>query len=140
MIYDYIITKPELSEDTLSHYGIKGMKWKKRSRGQVIKGRKNGYKGAKERLYADADKKAKLYKDDKSLVNKGYPSSEGRVAGMYIANQWNPETQSYDKAAQVTKIYAEDGSRKKNNQQDEIDRQRKGRDAKRKLKEKIIKK
>lgn len=29
-MYDYIITKPELNEDTLAHYGIKGMKWKKR--------------------------------------------------------------------------------------------------------------
>lgn len=29
-MYDYIIEKPELNEDTLTHYGIKGMKWKKR--------------------------------------------------------------------------------------------------------------
>lgn len=28
-MYDYIITKPELNEDTLAHYGIKGMKWRK---------------------------------------------------------------------------------------------------------------
>lgn len=28
-IYDYIITKPPLDEDTLAHYGIKGMKWHK---------------------------------------------------------------------------------------------------------------
>ena len=28
--YDYITTKPELNEKTLAHYGIKGMKWKKR--------------------------------------------------------------------------------------------------------------
>ena len=26
--YDYVINKPELNEDTLMHYGIKGMKWK----------------------------------------------------------------------------------------------------------------
>ncbi len=28
-MYDYIITKPELNEDTLAHFGIKGMKWKR---------------------------------------------------------------------------------------------------------------
>lgn len=26
--YDYVINKPELNEDILMHYGIKGMKWK----------------------------------------------------------------------------------------------------------------
>lgn len=25
--YDYVITKPELNEDTLAHYGVLGMKW-----------------------------------------------------------------------------------------------------------------
>ena len=28
--YDYVITKPDLNEDTLTHYGVKGMKWKRR--------------------------------------------------------------------------------------------------------------
>lgn len=28
--YDYVITKPPLEEDTLAHYGIKGMKWRRR--------------------------------------------------------------------------------------------------------------
>ena len=32
--YDYIINKPELNEDTLSHYGIKGMKWRKHLKGK----------------------------------------------------------------------------------------------------------
>lgn len=30
MNYDYIITKPELNEGTLAHYGVKGMKWRHR--------------------------------------------------------------------------------------------------------------
>lgn len=28
-MYDYIIEKPELNEETLAHYGVKGMKWNK---------------------------------------------------------------------------------------------------------------
>jgi len=28
MMYDGVIEKPELNEETLAHYGIKGMKWK----------------------------------------------------------------------------------------------------------------
>ena len=33
MIYDYVVTKPPLNEDTLTHYGVKGMKWRKRKKG-----------------------------------------------------------------------------------------------------------
>lgn len=33
-MYDYIIEKPELNEDTLAHYGVKGMKWKKHLKGK----------------------------------------------------------------------------------------------------------
>lgn len=29
MEYDYIITKPPLDENTLAHYGVKGMKWRR---------------------------------------------------------------------------------------------------------------
>ena len=28
-MYDYVIEKPELNEETLAHYGVKGMKWRK---------------------------------------------------------------------------------------------------------------
>lgn len=45
--YDYIINKPELNEDTLAHYGIKGMKWRKR------KGSKNSKPFNKEKYVAD---------------------------------------------------------------------------------------
>lgn len=29
MDYDYVITKPDLNEETLAHYGVKGMKWRR---------------------------------------------------------------------------------------------------------------
>ena len=31
-MYDYIITKPPLDEDTLAHYGVKGMRWRHKKR------------------------------------------------------------------------------------------------------------
>lgn len=34
MVYDYVTTKPELNEETLAHYGIKGMKWRKHLKGR----------------------------------------------------------------------------------------------------------
>lgn len=45
-MYDYIITKPSLDEDTLAHYGVKGMKWgKRKSRKRNITGKgKGGFK------------------------------------------------------------------------------------------------
>lgn len=43
MIYDYIIEKPPLNEDTLAHYGVKGMKWRHR------KGRKSTVRKARNR-------------------------------------------------------------------------------------------
>ena len=33
--YDYVITKPELNEETLAHYGVKGMKWHKRLKSKL---------------------------------------------------------------------------------------------------------
>lgn len=30
-MYDYVTTKPELNEEILAHYGIKGMKWRKKT-------------------------------------------------------------------------------------------------------------
>lgn len=49
MIYDYITTKPPLDEDTLAHYGIKGMKWKNHIYA-VKKALTNGYGQARNRV------------------------------------------------------------------------------------------
>ena len=40
MNYDGVITKPELNEETLTHYGVKGMKWRKRKAKGVTKSSK----------------------------------------------------------------------------------------------------
>lgn len=32
MMYDYVTTKPELNDKTLTHYGIKGMKWHRKTK------------------------------------------------------------------------------------------------------------
>lgn len=40
MIYDGVITKPELTEENmLMHWGVKGMRWKKRLKGAYYKGK-----------------------------------------------------------------------------------------------------
>lgn len=48
-MYDYIIEKPELNEETLAHYGIKGMKWRKKLKGKYysLKSKVEEYKTKK---------------------------------------------------------------------------------------------
>lgn len=48
MEYDYIITKPPLDDETLMHYGIKGMKWRRK-------------KGRKSKTISRSRKKIKKY-------------------------------------------------------------------------------
>ena len=35
MVYDGIINKPDIDEIIIEHYGVKGMKWRKRLKGKV---------------------------------------------------------------------------------------------------------
>ena len=72
-MYDYIVNKPELNEDTLAHYGIKGMKWRKR---------KNKFKDSVD--YELKKKKKKVldnYLGPNDLTQKGYPSSRSQLNG-----------------------------------------------------------
>lgn len=89
--YDYIINKPELNEDTLAHYGIKGMKWRKH-----INRLKNNLPGAEKRRkqkyiaskiaegeqkgrYATVEERAKkfsyLYDNRKNIYDNGKTAS-----------------------------------------------------------------
>lgn len=74
-MYDYIIEKPELNEETLAHYGVKGMKWrKKRSRGQVL--------GKNKKSFARKDQgypKAEGNHDDYTLKVNGKDAAKARI-------------------------------------------------------------
>lgn len=61
MIYDYVVTKPPLNEETLAHYGIKGMKWKKR---------KAKLKGKALELRAKVNRKLNGVKDPNTITGK----------------------------------------------------------------------
>lgn len=38
MIYDYVVTKPSLDNNTLTHYGVKGMKWRRSRKKNIVPG------------------------------------------------------------------------------------------------------
>ena len=59
MIYDYIITKPPLDEETLMHYGVKGMRWGQRKREL----RSMGLSRRQARKQIKAEKLREKYKD-----------------------------------------------------------------------------
>jgi len=84
MTYDYIITKPNLDEDLLMHYGVKGMKWRKRkgttskplSRKKKITGDGKGIKVKKDQPYRvrDIDYVIQKYYEKRHGAN-GMPTS-----------------------------------------------------------------
>lgn len=90
-MYDYIIEKPELNEETLAHYGIKGMKWRKvknrikNSLPGAAKRRKNKYtaqkiaEGEQKGRYATVEERAKkfayLYDNRKNIYDNGKTAS-----------------------------------------------------------------
>jgi len=108
MVYDYITTKPPLDEDTLAHYGIKGMKWKNHIYA-VKNAVTNGYSQARNRVltmlpqlqnrlnagistarkkanaaYASGSKKARsMYSTAKKKANTAYASGSKKASSMY---------------------------------------------------------
>ena len=108
MVYDYITTKPPLDEDTLAHYGIKGMKWKNHI--YAIKNAvTNGYSQARNRVltmlpqlqnrlnagistarkkantaYSSGSKKANsMYSTARKKANAAYASGRKKANSMY---------------------------------------------------------
>lgn len=73
MAYDYVITKPPLNEETLMHYGVKGMRWGRRKQQLISQGYsrrqarrqvhlEKGLVDATNRISSYADKKINKYK------------------------------------------------------------------------------
>lgn len=79
-MYDYIIEKPELNEETLAHYGIKGMKWKKH-----LKGKYYSLKSKAGEIAAKRNRKKLGASYDPSIIinNSGY---KGKKAPAYKAS------------------------------------------------------
>lgn len=76
-MYDYIIEKPELNEDTLAHYGIKGMKWKKHLKGKYYSLKSK----AGEKITKQRRKRAGL---DDSTISKTYSQKSYQGFGSPI--------------------------------------------------------
>ena len=124
MIYDYITTKPPLDEDTLAHYGIKGMKWKNHIYA-VKKALTNGYGQARNRVltmlpqlqnrlntgistarkkanaaYASGSKKAgSMYSTARKKANAAYASGQKKARSMYSTarkklSEYKPRTET----------------------------------------------
>lgn len=70
---DYTPT-PDFYNDYIAHYGVKGMKWRKRKASGSIDAKNRGYK-------------------KNSLKNKGFPSAEGDRNYIYMIEQkYDPKT------------------------------------------------
>ena len=81
--YDYIINKPELNEDTLAHYGVKGMKWRRR-KGSTVAG--SGDKIEKIRRLKDGS--------PSSISSKGQLNIYAGKERLYDPNKRNKNGQS----------------------------------------------
>jgi len=91
-MYDYIIEKHELNEETLSHYGIKGMKWKKR---------KNRKKSKKEKEIERNRAGNHIYSEDITTNNGNTLLKRGTMTGIEAWARLN----TYGKEATEAEAY-----------------------------------
>lgn len=86
-IYDYVTSKPELDENLLMHYGIKGMKWKKRLKG--------AYYSAKSKLQEKLiQKQRKQIGIDPKHNNFVTINSKGLITGGYFGGSGKANSHS----------------------------------------------
>jgi len=88
--YDYIINKPELNEDTLAHFGIKGMKWRKHLR--KLSNKLPGAAGRRKNKY-NAQKIADDIESGRANTAYGKSAVKGYLFDKYhhptlISNMW----------------------------------------------------
>ena len=108
MKYDYIITKPELNEDTLAHYGIPGMKWgvRKRTYGSVnprlAKNKQTKKVASDYHSLSDKEFKNKYY-GSKRKFRKRYIKSEGDTYSMGLKKAQRAKNLTGNKV--MAKIY-----------------------------------
>ena len=102
MIYDYITTKPPLDEDTLAHYGIKGMKWKNHIYA-VKKALTNGYGQARNRVLTMLPQLQNRLNTGISTARKkanaAYASGRKKASSMYSTakkklSEYKPRTET----------------------------------------------
>ena len=70
MIYDYVQTKPPLNEETLAHYGIKGMRWGVRN--WILKSNRKRAGKIAERIKNRQNKRIAKGKPPKTLKTRTY--------------------------------------------------------------------
>ena len=102
MIYDYITTKPPLDEDTLAHYGIKGMKWKNHIYA-VKNAVTNGYNQARNRVLTMLPQLQNRLNAGMSTARKkanaAYASGQKKARSMYSTarkklSEYKPRTET----------------------------------------------
>lgn len=97
MIYDYVNTKPPLNEETLAHYGVKGMKWKNHIY-NIKKSITTAY---------DQYKKGLLGKRIKAGVGKKYLQTKFTVNG--VINKVKKNRQAKELSKKAAKYNSEKG-------------------------------
>lgn len=84
-MYDYVTTKPDLDDVFIAHYGVKGMKWRRRKASSFSKEVKNMRRGGSHRFDEDDEEtnsriKKAFRKAEYAVVSKGARSLQNRMA------------------------------------------------------------
>ena len=87
MIYDGVNTKPPLNDDTLQHYGVKGMKWGKTKKGKMREGQKAERKTKFRRWNKNLDPSTITDEGGRKVVNYGSGLSFKEQLGIGSKNR-----------------------------------------------------
>lgn len=93
--YDYVITKPELNDETLEHFGVKGMRWGVRRMEKKGFGTKASKRAKKFNAAADKYDAAKSkYKSSVDKASKKKYKSEMKSAKKEVKDQYKKTKQA----------------------------------------------